>query len=164
MQKFDVQILAQNLHALTEVYEKKPVSAKALEVWFDTLKEFPTERIMGLLIHWPKQHTKFPTPAEVWRSCNETVIDEREAKAELERAENLRQPFIRSERGAEFLAQMKAILSRPKRRPVEHWRWVLENAPRDSIGEQYARQALAKLDPQSLREREPRQDDEELAA
>ena len=160
MQKFDAQTMAQQLNLLAEVYEKKPVSAKALEVWFDTLKEFPTERILTLLIAWPKTHHKFPVPAEVWKACNERGLGEREETAARERAENMRQPFVRSPRGAEFLEKMRAMLAKPKRSPREHWQHILATKPKDSIGYRYASEVLKQREV----EREPGQDDEEREA
>ena len=167
MTKYDLQALATQINLLAEVYEKKPVSPKALEVWFDTLKDFPAERVLSLLISWPKTHLKFPVPSEVWKACNERALGEREAKAEAERAENLRQPFIRSERGAEFLARMRTTLARPKRSAREHWRHVLATAPSGSIGHRYASEILARLEQRQGNvpiAREPGQDDEERAA
>lgn len=164
MQKYDAQTLAQNLNALAEVFEKKPVTAKALEVWFDTLREFPTERVMGLLINWPKSHPKFPTPAEVWKACNECSIAEREEKAAIERRANTGPvEWPKTEHAQRCLAMMRDILKKPKRTPIQHWEWVL-SAPKGSIGHRYAVEALADLRGRAgllAPSREPGQDDEE---
>ena len=133
MNKIDAQTLAHNLNGLAEVFDKKPVSAKALEVWFDTLKEFQTEKVMDVLIHWPKAHPKFPTPADVWKVCNERSIDLREERARKERAENVRSDVASPEVAKLYLSKIRDILTKPK--------------PRRTIGE-----------------REPGEDDEELAA
>lgn len=144
MQKFDVPTLANQLNMLADVYEKKPVTPKALEVWFDTLKEFPTERLLSLLIAWPKAHNKFPVPSEVWKACNEMCINGREEKARAERAMNVAQP--KSENGSMFLAQMRDMLERPKMTAREHWRSVLATAPSWSVGYRYAEEALSELE------------------
>jgi hypothetical protein len=161
MQKYDAQTLAQNLNALAEVFDRKPVSVKALEVWFDSLKEFPTERVMGLLISWPKSHGKFPAPSEVWKACNESLIDEREEKSLRERRENvipLRWP--KTPHAAACLREMALIFKRPKGTPREHWQRLLEDAPAGSLARRTAEEVLKKRQPI----REPGQDDEERAA
>lgn len=163
MQKYDAQTLAQNLNGLAEVFDKKPVSAKGLEVWFDTLKEFQTERVMGLLINWPKAHGKFPTPAEVWKACNETSIGEREDKSARERRENvtaLSWP-AKTAHAAECLAQIRRIVSGPKGSPREHWQRLLNEAPSGSIARRYAEDVLKTM---AAPAREAGQDDEERAA
>jgi hypothetical protein len=142
MQKFDAAVLSQNLNALAEVYEKKHVTPKALEVWFDTLKAFPTERIMGYLIGWPKTHGKFPTPAEVWKLCNESSIEEREERARQERASNAAPWMGSTAEGKRLSTLAREIFKRPKRTAKEHWQHVLATAPEGSIGHQYASEAL----------------------
>jgi hypothetical protein len=142
MQKIDATVLAQNLNALAEVYEKKHVTSKALEVWFDTLKGFPTERVMGYLIHWPKSHGKFPTPAEVWKLCNESSIEEREERAKQERVSNAAPWMGSTAEGRRVSALAREIFRRPKRTAKEHWQHVLATAPKGSIGHQYASEAL----------------------
>jgi hypothetical protein len=156
MLKMDATLLAQNLNCLAEVFEKKPVTAKGLEVWFDTLKEFPTEKVMDTIIHWPKTHAKFPTPSEVWKSCNERSIVAREDQNAIERAEN-KIPF--NPRNAENIRRVMKMLAKPKCSPKEFWRKRLETAPRGSIGHQYAKEALSILEHRK-NEREPGQDDE----
>jgi hypothetical protein len=142
MQKIDIQVLGQNLNSLAEVYEKKHVTSKALEVWFDTLKGFPTERIMGYLINWPKAHGKFPTPAEVWKLCNESSIEEREEKAKQERAFSAAPWMGSTPEGRRLSALAREIFNRPKRTAKEHWQHVLATSPVGSIGHQYASEAL----------------------
>lgn len=140
MQKFDAELLAKNLNALAEVFDRKPVTAGALQAWFDTLKEFPTERIMSLLIGWPKTHGKFPTPAELWKACSEVGSADIERKAALERREAIE--WERSPAGEKFLAKMKAIINRPSRTPMEHWKHVLETQKPGSIGHEFATEVL----------------------
>lgn len=166
MNRIDAQTLAQNLNALAEVFDKKPVSAKALEVWFDTLKEFPTEKVMGKLINWPKSHIKFPAPSEVWKECNEYSIREREEKAAIERAENVREPRADDAVARHFIAKIKALLAKPRKTPIEYWEMVLREAPKGSLAESSAKECLQILRGRKgqIDHREPGQDDEELAA
>ena len=55
-------------------------------------------------------------------------------------------------------SEVLSAFSRPKRTPIQYWRWVLSEAPRGSIAEAAAREALAKLD--SVPDRIPGEDDE----
>lgn len=155
MQKFDAELLAKNLNALAEVFDKKPVTAGALQAWFDVLREFPTERVMGVLLGWPKTHGKFPTPAEVWKSCNELSIEEREHKARLEK--QIEPEWQRSANGARLLRGMKRMLNRPTRIPQEHWNHLLQTKKPGDIGYEYARKAL------KVEDRQPGEDDEPQA-
>ena len=147
MNKTDGTLLAQNLNALAEVYERKHVTAKALEVWYDTLKEFPTERIMGFLIHWPKSHNKFPTPAEIWKACNEAGSGEREQKAMQERQENVMPWTGSTEESRRLSAKVRQLLKKPQGSPKDHWKRVLETAPVGSIGYMAACEVL-KVEPE----------------
>lgn len=156
MQKYDAQVLAQNLNSICEVYDKKPISLKALEVWFDTLKEFPTQLVMDAVIGWPKMNSKFPTPADIWKQANDRSSRERERKAEAEKQEF--HPGVGGAKAQEFLKKMRQILNKPAFTPREHWERVLKTAPKGSIGYQYAVAALARK-----HERQPGEDDEQQA-
>lgn len=172
----DVSVLRDRLSELAEVFDKKPVGDKGLTVWFGVLREFPTEKVAGVLIGWAKSHGKFPTPAEVWKSCNEMSISEREAKAQRENKEPIFYPGVGGEDAAKFIAKMREILRRPKWTPEEHWTMALDKYPPGSIGHTYAKAALSKVryakefngklsaDEKALLPREPGQDDEERAA
>lgn len=146
MQSIDIPNLVKELNGLAEVFDKRAVTEKASKVWFDTLREFPTERVLGILIGWPKTHGKFPTPAEVWKSCNDFSIIDREHKARQEA--RLEVAWERSERGSEFLKQMQRTLKSQKRSPVEHWKHVLATARPGSIGHEYATAALKRAKPE----------------
>lgn len=166
MHKTDLQILANQLNALAEVFEKKPVSPKGLEVWFDTLRDFPTERVISVLIGWAKTHTKYPSPAEVWKVVNEISIDLREEKVRQERAQIEReyQHMGATPQGKAIIKRMYEILAKPKRTPSQHWEYVLSLKNPPFLAAEYAREALKKLNPQAVVEREPGMDDEPIAA
>lgn len=163
MQTYDAQVLASNLNALCEVFDKKPVPQQALKLWFDTLREFPTEMVMDALIGWPKFNNKFPTPADVWKVVNERASKERERKSAAEKKEEFH-PGVGGREAQKFLAQMRDILKRPKWTPQQHWERLLATAPKGSIGYRYAKEVLeAKAARRASYEREPGQDDEEKA-
>lgn len=160
MLAYDSKVLGDRLNELAEVFDKKPVSEKGLTVWFGVLREFPTERICGVLIGWPKSHTKFPSPAEVWKAVNDLGIGERERKA----AEENRQEFYPGVGGAQaekFIAEMREVLKRPKWSPMQHWTRLLATAKPGSIGYEYATKVLKQKN--AMPQREPGQDDEERA-
>lgn len=157
MKTYDTTQLAQFLNGLAEAYDRKPLTPKAIEIWFETLKEFSTDRVMGILHGWTKRNTKFPAPAEVWKVVNEITIDEREKQAASER-QDARAPvrFQKSEAGKRALAEIKSLMG-PKPTPRETWhRCMSLNAP-GSFEYEMAVAALAKLNhkraqPQDLEE------------
>lgn len=159
----DSKILGERLAELVEVFDRKPISEKGLTVWFNLLREFPTERVCGVLIGWPKTHTKFPAPADVWKLVNDLGIGDRERKAEEENRSAGFEPGVGGEQAEKFIAQMRVILKRPRWTPREHWARVLDTQPEGSIGHQYAKEALMKMGARTL-DREAGQDDEERAA
>lgn len=165
MQKFDAPQLAERLNALAEVFDKKPVSAKALEVWFDTLREFSSEVVMGLLGSWAKTHGKFPAPQEVWKALNDFSIEDRERKAKSEKAAREREieRMPRTPEGERILRLIQDGLKRPKPSPLNHWLQTAATPGLPWITSQLAKEALKKLQPLGV-EREPGQDDEELLA
>lgn len=149
------------LNGLAEVYDRKNVSAKALEVWLDMLKEFEGNRILSLLHSWPKTHTKFPAPNEVWKALNDDAIGKREAVAQAEK-KAFAEAGRRMERSPEADARFKealALLKTPKPTPEQHWRKVLNTPGLPAISYRYANEYLARFSPQ----REPGQDDEEIS-
>lgn len=163
MNKIDLQLLANQLNALAEVFEKKPVSPKGLEVWFDTLRDFPTDRVISMLIAWPRTHTKYPSPAEVWKAVNEISIDIREEKARHERAliAQEHRHMGATPQGRAIIKRVYEILSKPKITPRQHWERVLANPKAQHLAKEYAKEALKKWEPA---EREPGSDDELIAA
>lgn len=161
MQPIDLKILSERLSELTEVFQAKTVSEKGLSVWFNVLREFPTEKVCGVLIGWPKSHSKMPAPNDVWKVVNEIMIGERERKAEQDRRAAEFSPEVAGVQAKQFLKEIREKLNRPMLTPREHWERVLRTATPGSIGHYYASQALLKMGAVTV-EREPGQDDEEL--
>ena len=159
MIKADIPTLAKQLNSLAEVFDKKAITPGALEVWFDTLRDFPCDQVMGLLIGWPKSHAKMPVPAEVFKTMNEWAIDQREKKAASENKRDF-YPGVGGKQAEAFLAQMRATLNKPKWTPTEHWQRVYERSAPGSIGRKYAEEILMKKGLIQQSEREPGSDDE----
>ena len=162
----DVKLVSERLNGLAEVYAKPAVTEKAFGVWFETLKEFPTDRVMMILNGWPKQHGRFPTPAEVWKECNEKAIEDREKRAAHERKLLLAAPEYAAPtaEGRALLARMRLEIRRPKLSPVQHWERLLAKPGITDFQRRFAIEALGNLSGRRPLEREPGQDDEELAA
>ena len=117
MQPYDLKILGERLGELAEVFDRKPMSEKALGVWFSVLRDFTTDKVCAVLISWPRTHTKFPSPAEAWKALNEIAIDRREAEAQELKQET---PWMRSEAGKAAIEKMRALFRRvPNREPGE---------------------------------------------
>jgi hypothetical protein len=163
MQKHDLPALANSLNGLAEVFDRKAVTPKALEVWFETLREFYTERVAGLLTAWPKTHSKFPTPAEVWKVLNDFNVEERERTAKAEKTSVRRdyEHLARTPRGEECLVLISGALAGHKPTPIEHWRNVMATVGLHWISYEYATAALKRLVREPAREREPGEDAEE---
>lgn len=154
MKTYDTEQLTAQLAALAATFDRKPLTVEALKVWFDTLKEFPTHQVLGVLSSWAKHHGKMPAPSEVWKVVNEIGIQEREREAAQVKAEAKKvidYPITEAGRRA------GALMRKPQRRsrPIEHWLSVLQTAKRDSIGYRYAVEALAIL---KHKRREPGED------
>lgn len=151
------------LNGLAEVYDKKAVGSKALEVWLDMLKEFEGNRILSLLHSWPKSHTKFPAPSEVWKALNDDAIGKREAVAQAEKKAFTEggQRLLRSPEADASFREALALLKTPKPTPEQHWRKVLNTPGLPPISYRFANEYLARFAPV---QREPGQDDEEIPA
>lgn len=85
MRPIDSKPLGESLCALAEVFGARPLSAAAVTVWADTLRDFPIERVQGLLRSWPKMHTKMPSPRDVWAILNDERTDDIERRAAAEK-------------------------------------------------------------------------------
>lgn len=114
MTRTDIPLFGGQLNALAEVFGKTPVTVKAMEVWFDALKEFPAERVMDVLNSWAKFNGRFPMPAQVVEKVNNTMTDNREKKAAFERAQNkdptAREYIAPSPQTRRLLAEMRKLL------------------------------------------------------
>lgn len=158
MKTHDAPQLSAHLTKLAETYDRKPLTAEALKVWFDTLKEFGAELIFSLLAGWPKQHQKFPVPSEVWAIANNIGTADRERSAALERSVNS-QPvkFERTEQGRVASERIKELLEHARVSPATHWLRLQGRSHKDSIGYLYATEALSKLQ-RGRKTREPGED------
>jgi len=85
MRPIDSKPLGDALTALSEVFAARPPSPAAVTVWADALRDFPIERVQGLLRSWPKMHTKMPAPRDVWSILNEERTDDIEQRAAAEK-------------------------------------------------------------------------------
>jgi hypothetical protein len=146
MDRLSGPLFMSTLNTLAEVFDKKQVTPKALEVWFDLLKEFEENRVVACLKNWPKTHNKFPAPSEVWKVLNEDATVRREQVAEAEK-KSFEQGYRRLERSPETEAEFKAVmelLKTPKPTPAEHWQRVVETPGLCSKSYEYADEFLSR--------------------
>lgn len=162
MLKTEIQLVANQLNVLAEVFDKKAVTPKAIEVWFDTLRVFKTEQVMSILLAWPKTHHKFPAPAEVWKIANDFAIEDRAATQRADAA--VRSAEISSigttQYGKKILAEGKRLLREPTISSEQQWRRVLQNPAACYLAKKYAHEVLNRAKERQV-ERQPGQDDEE---
>ena len=161
MIRADIPSMMSQLNALAEVFEKKPLGDKAAMVWFDTLNDFSADKAIGVLIGWPKTHTKFPAPAEVRKVLQDIASNAIEKEAIARRREDPLLAWPKTPQTANCIAGIRKILSGRRPSPVEHWRRVLARSKPGSMGYEYATAALKHL---GAVEREPGMDDEEVSA
>lgn len=148
MQKYDVPALGEALNGLAEVFDKKAVPQKAFELWFETLKEFPAERVIGLLSNWPKGRGKFPVPSEIWKVLNEWAIDERE-RSNVSQKKQIQREYGQmgaTPHGERALDLIKTMLATPKPTPLEHWRSVMATPGLCDLSYEYAKKYLKRHD------------------
>lgn len=164
MKSYDAAQFSESLNRLAEALDRRPISPKGIEVWFDALKEFPTPLVLGILANWAKLHPKFPTPAEVWKTVNDLQIVDRERAAAQLRAqarESIR--FSRTPEGQRALSKIRTLVERPRKSPRAHWESILRAHGSDTIGHEHAQAALAMLG-HKRHVREPGEDDEDRQA
>jgi hypothetical protein len=115
MRPIDAKPLGESLAALAEVFGARPPSPAAVAVWADALRDFPIERVQGLLRSWPKMHTKMPVPRDVWSILNDERTEDIErrnaAEKQQERNEVQRMfdPRVRNENMAK-IREMIAVM------------------------------------------------------
>lgn len=147
MKSHDAAQLAIHLTRLAETYDRKPLTAEALKVWFDTLKEFNAELVLGLLGTWAKRNTKFPAPADVWKVVNDIAMADRErASADLRKEAQQPVKFAKTEEGQRALKHIRRLMKKPKPTPLEHWQRVLQTAQVGTLAHDFAGQALRILE------------------
>jgi hypothetical protein len=114
MRPIDAKPLGESLAALAEVFGARPPSPAAVAVWADALRDFPIERVQGLLRSWPKMHTKMPVPRDVWSILNDERTEDIErrnaAEKQQERNEVQRMfdPRVRNENMAKIREMIAA--------------------------------------------------------
>jgi hypothetical protein len=114
MRPIDTKPLGESLAALAEVFGARPPSSAAVAVWADALRDFPIERVQGLLRSWPKMHTKMPVPRDVWSILNDERTEDIErrnaAEKQQERNEVQRMfdPRVRNENMAKIREMIAA--------------------------------------------------------
>jgi hypothetical protein len=117
MRTEDVRRLGMRLGQLAEAFDRKGPSENAMLVWLDTLKEFSLFEVESMLVDMPKRLTKFPSPADVWKACNERRSDRIENEARAHRLDEVPRvtSFVpNSALGRREMMKIRTILAKPR--------------------------------------------------
>jgi len=178
MLKNELPQLGTRLNQLAEVYERKAITAAALEVWFDALRSFALDAIFRILTDWPKEHQKMPTPADVCECMPGRVQSMKQASDEANRRATHEIAVARAAAiqplAAEYCERhgivtvadcMRHVRSFPpmpagesRERIIARWRGIRNTRHAAYRLREMADQALANL--HATAEREPGSDDE----
>jgi hypothetical protein len=121
-----------SLQGLADVYGKPHPTTAALVHWWEALKEFRTEDVLGMLADWAKFSRSMPTPHDVWEKLNVRRTDALEQKAALERASNraaVTPDFHPTPLGREMLRLIHEMLSKPRKLrggKVAWAKWIID--------------------------------------
>ena len=147
MDKASAPQLASILNSLAEVFDRKPPTLKAVEIWFETLRDFETNRVFSVLNNWPKSNAKFPTPADVWKKVNEqkSVSTESALQAKKEGLDKAYSNVAATDYGRNKFAEIMEMLKRPKPTPRQHWKQVLSTDGLPDATYAFANASMAKI-------------------
>ncbi len=124
---------------LAEVYEslaKAPPTAKAMKVWFQTLKEFPIQDIVAVLDEWIKRNRQTPVPADVWKILNDQRCDAIEAESAIRKRKeqaDIAQFHHHTDIGSQTIRKTLAALARSNNHG--HRLWASKILERHSAGD-----------------------------
>ena len=93
-------------------------SAAAVTVWADALRDFPIERVQGLLRSRPKMHTRMPVPRDVWGILNDErteAIEQRNAAEKAQERNDVARLFDPRVRDANML-KIRSIVAKAQAR------------------------------------------------
>jgi len=126
MQKHHMQEVVASLNGLADLYGKPQATQAAQVHWWETIKEFDYNDVMGCLGYWAKESNAMPTPKAVWDKLNSKRTESIEEKAAMERASNRASipfDFKPTEHGRMMIKECLAIVSNP-RKPEGRYGWA----------------------------------------
>ncbi len=144
---------------IAETYEccgARVPSDGAMAQWFDALREHPFETVQSVLKTWLRTKTKPPVIADIALICAGMLSDRVEARAAADKAAFSKPPEWSgvTPYGSKCIAEMRALLAKPKRPSKEWARKIMENADSRPLAREFAAPIYAKM-----RERQPGEDD-----
>lgn len=119
MQKNHMTEVVASLNGLADVYGKAHPTQAAQVHWWETLKEFDYNDVMGCLGYWAKESNAMPTPKSVWDKLNGRRVESLEERAARERASNrarLPHDFRPTPQGRMMIQECLRIVSQPRRK------------------------------------------------
>ena len=126
MQQSHMNEVTASLAGLADVYGKPHPTKAALVHWWETLKEYDYNEVMGLLGYWAKESGKMPTPKDAWDRLNARRTENIEERAARERASNsatLPHDFRPTPQGRAMIKECLRIVSQP-RKPEGRQGWA----------------------------------------
>jgi hypothetical protein len=119
MQKSHMPEITASLIGLADLYGKPHPTAAAAIHWWETLKEFDYNDVMGCLGYWAKESTVMPSPKAVWDKLNSKRTESIEERAARERASNramIPHDFRPTPQGRRMIQECLRIVSQPRRK------------------------------------------------
>lgn len=169
MQRIDLERFQKLLAEVYECLGGRPPSAAAMLHWADALNSFPYHNVERVLKTWIQTKTKPPVPADITKLCGEILSDSIESRAAADKRafevkpEEWKGPTPFAEK---CIAEMKAMLAKPKR-PSKDWaRKIMENPHSTELQREFARPVYEQMvKAGEWRERQPGEDfEEDIAA
>jgi hypothetical protein len=139
-----------------EVYGHRPPSPAVLQHWVDALKDDAFHTVDSVLRNWIRTKPKPPMIADITKICADLLSDRVENRAEADR-KAFAAPIVFkgvTPHGRKCIAQMRALIAKPKR-PSKDWaRKIMENPKANELQREFAKGVYV------AREREPGDDDD----
>ena len=117
MQQHHMTDVKNSLTGLADLYGKPVPTTAALQHWWETIKEFDYNDVMGCLGYWAKESNTMPTPKAVWDKLNSKRTESIEERAARERASNratLPHDFRPTSHGRAMIKECLRIISQPR--------------------------------------------------
>lgn len=164
MQRIDLPAFQALLTEVYECYGNRPPSAQAMIHWGDALNSFPFHNVERVLKNWLHTKQKAPVIADITRPCADMLSDSIESRAAADKKafevkpEQWTGPTPLAEK---CIAEMKAMLAKPKRPGTDWARKIMENPNSTEFQRDFAKPVYERF--YKKKERVPGEDDEPIA-
>jgi len=116
MNRVDFTTVLERLNALAEVYDRKAITQKAGDVWWQVLKSHVAADVLGVIDNWARTRAKWPTPADISSAAGEALSDRIEQNAAEDRRRERREieQMGSTPHGREVLRLIRDFLAQPR--------------------------------------------------